>query len=190
MGIKVNNNRQEQRLYWLWLPEERQAARKRLESSGHDSMTERERISAKLSGTCYACFTFPLSILPKLKYTHSLITLLNRSEDDGRANPFLEFKMSDKLNRSCIVPAVCIHISRKMKANLNRAESAGLIIVQWPQARKWRQKVAAKAPTAVATSTETGKDTNIIFCTKTSPVAKSLLERVRKFRAVRSLPKC
>ena len=71
-------------------------------------MTERERISAKLSGTCYACFTFPLSILPKLKYTHSLITLLNRSEDDGRANPFLEFKMSDKLTDP-VYCTCCVH---------------------------------------------------------------------------------
>ena len=73
-----------------------------------------------------------------------------------------------------------------MKANLNGAESVGLIIVQWPQARKWRQKVAATAPTAVATSTETSKDTNIInTSTKTSLVAKSILKHVRNFEAVR-----
>ena len=46
--MKVNNNRQGQRLYWL--PEERQAARKRLGSSGHDSMTEKDRISENCLG--------------------------------------------------------------------------------------------------------------------------------------------
>ena len=74
-----------------------------------------------------------------------------------------------------------------MKANLNCGDSAGMIIVQWPQARKWRQKVAAKAPTAVATSTETSKDTNIInTSTKTSPFW-SVSEVSKRFGACRSV---
>ena len=72
-----------------------------------------------------------------------------------------------------------------MKANLNGAESVGLIIVQWPQARKWRQKVAATAPTAVATSTETSKDTNIInmYKHKNKPRCKIHSGACQKFQS-------